>query len=269
MDQKKTTGFYRERARISLNKQWGSMAWITFVAFIIVLIIENVLRDIFSFSSESFGSVALSFILTNTLFFAITYATYYCALRVVRGEKAQVGMLSVVFQKKVYPSMFLLNMIEYIIGILISLIFLLPVLIVAGSATYLAFVFDGNSLTNLFGETTNVFVFGILAVVIFFFAVITFFITLFLGGMFQFAVWSMFDQPNQTLKEVLKTSFALIKGRFGQYLLLQLSFIGWYIVSAFTLGIGLCWVIPYKNVAIASFYEDVKSEQTLAEAKPI
>lgn len=269
MNQKKTTGFYRERARTALSNQWGSMAWITFVAAILVVIIEDVLKKFFQFSSESFGSVVLSFVLENVIFFAITYATYYCALGVIRGEKVQVGMLSIVFQKPMYKSMFLLNIIQYIIGFLVTLVCLLPVLFVAGSATYLAFVFNGNSLSHLLGETPNIFVLGFLAVFILFFMVITFFITLFIDGVFQFAVWSKFDQPNQSVKELLNDAFSLMKGRFGQYLLLQLSFIGWYMLAVVTLFIGLFWVIPYKNVAIASFYENAREERALTEAKSI
>lgn len=269
MDNKRTIGWYKEQSRTALNNQWGSMAWITFVAFIVVVIIEDVLMKILPFSSGSVGNGVVSFILDNALFFAITYATYYCALRVIRGEKAQVGMLSIVFQKTLYLPMFLLNIIEYFIGFLISLIFLLPVLVIAGSTTYLSFVFDGTSLTHWMGESTNIFVLGLLAVVILFFSVITFFITLFIGGVFQFAVWSTFDHPNQSLKGVLKGALSLMKGRVGQYLLLQLSFFGWYILGVFTLGIGLCWVIPYKNVAIASFYENVRAEKALEETKSI
>lgn len=42
--------------------------------------------------------------------------------------------------------------------------------------------------------------------------------------------------------------------------LLDLSFIGWMILSVLTLGIGLLFLQPYMNTARAAFYEDLKAE---------
>jgi uncharacterized membrane protein len=40
----------------------------------------------------------------------------------------------------------------------------------------------------------------------------------------------------------------------------MLSFIGWFVLSVLTLGIGLLWLIPYAQTATAAFYEDVKAD---------
>ena len=56
-----------------------------------------------------------------------------------------------------------------------------------------------------------------------------------------------------------------MKNRFCQYLCLQFSFIGWYIVGFLAIGIGLLWVIPYNYVALASFYQTALEEKGLAE----
>lgn len=40
--------------------------------------------------------------------------------------------------------------------------------------------------------------------------------------------------------------------------MLELSFIGWWIVSALTLGIGGLWVAPYQKVTEANFYLNLK-----------
>jgi len=42
--------------------------------------------------------------------------------------------------------------------------------------------------------------------------------------------------------------------------LLDLSFIGWMILSVLTLGIGLLFLQPYMSTARAAFYEDLKAE---------
>ena len=39
---------------------------------------------------------------------------------------------------------------------------------------------------------------------------------------------------------------------------LEFSFIGWTLLAAiFTFGIGMLWVIPYREAAIAAFYDDL------------
>lgn len=41
---------------------------------------------------------------------------------------------------------------------------------------------------------------------------------------------------------------------------LHLTFIGWFLLSILTLGIGFFWLGPYVQSAQAHFYEDVKAE---------
>jgi uncharacterized membrane protein len=43
--------------------------------------------------------------------------------------------------------------------------------------------------------------------------------------------------------------------------LLSLSFIGWALLCILTLGIGFLWLIPYINVSVAKFYQDIKGEE--------
>lgn len=59
--------------------------------------------------------------------------------------------------------------------------------------------------------------------------------------------------------DALKKSREMMNGYKGNYLLFQLSFIGWYILVPFTLGILLIWLIPYHNIAEVEYYEKLKS----------
>lgn len=56
-------------------------------------------------------------------------------------------------------------------------------------------------------------------------------------------------------------SWKLTKGRVWKLLCLNLSFLGWYILTAFTLGILGIWLIPYYNLAIAETYEQSKENK--------
>ncbi|GHN36655.1 DUF975 family protein [Lactobacillus delbrueckii] len=53
----------------------------------------------------------------------------------------------------------------------------------------------------------------------------------------------------------------LTKGRVWKLLCLNLSFLGWYILTVFTLGILGIWLMPYYNLAIAETYEKSKEDK--------
>ena len=59
-----------------------------------------------------------------------------------------------------------------------------------------------------------------------------------IGGLFQFAAWTKFDYPELSIIQCLKYAWYLLKDRLVKYILLQLSFIGWYILGALALFIG-------------------------------
>lgn len=52
----------------------------------------------------------------------------------------------------------------------------------------------------------------------------------------------------------------MMNGHRMELFLLDLSFIGWYIVGALCLGLGTLWVIPYHQAARTQFYVALCSE---------
>lgn len=77
--------------------------------------------------------------------------------------------------------------------------------------------------------------------------------------MFSQAYYILVDDNSKSVIQCLKESAAMMKGYKFQYFVLLLSFLGWAILGAIPLGIGLLWVIPYMNVTAASFYLKVKN----------
>ncbi|MFD1902253.1 DUF975 family protein [Enterococcus termitis] len=100
-----------------------------------------------------------------------------------------------------------------------------------------------------------------LALLLIIFGFLMILVSVFVSGVFQFAVWVKIDDPSLSVSDAIKYALYLMKGRFGQYLLLQLSFVGWFIIGTLVFGIGLLWVIPYHDVAIASFYDTARNEK--------
>ena len=69
------------------------------------------------------------------------------------------------------------------------------------------------------------------------------------------------DNPEMSGEEAICESMRLMQGHKMQLFLLDLSMIGWLILSFLTLGIGLLFLMPYNYTAHAHFYEDLKAKQ--------
>ena len=67
----------------------------------------------------------------------------------------------------------------------------------------------------------------------------------------------MTENPEISSKEAMEVSMKMMSGNKWRLFCLQLSFIGWYILGAMACGIGIFFVQPYVNAAIAGFYDDV------------
>lgn len=65
------------------------------------------------------------------------------------------------------------------------------------------------------------------------------------------------DDPELGVLAAVKRSAEMMVGRKGKLFVLCLSFIGWHILGALALGIGLLWSMAYMYSAITAFYEDI------------
>ena len=66
--------------------------------------------------------------------------------------------------------------------------------------------------------------------------------------------------PEIKAKEAIALSQKIMDGKKAKLFFLDLSFIGWLILSIFTLGIALIYVIPYMNASRVAFYEEAYIE---------
>ena len=91
---------------------------------------------------------------------------------------------------------------------------------------------------------------------------------------FVLTLYVIHDNPNSTGKEIVEKSQKLMKGNIGKYILLNLSFILWYLLiffAAYTISffylnelliasimqIGLLILTPYVDTSIICFYENL------------
>lgn len=72
------------------------------------------------------------------------------------------------------------------------------------------------------------------------------------------------DEPQLSVVDAMIKSCRMMKGRKWKLFVLEISFIGWILLSILTLFIGLLWVIPYCQASIGAFYLNLKEEQQAA-----
>ncbi len=63
--------------------------------------------------------------------------------------------------------------------------------------------------------------------------------------------------------EAIDKSKKMMDGYKWKYFCLMLRFLGWALLCILTLGIGFLWLIPYIQVTMAKFYDDVKANQVI------
>lgn len=71
---------------------------------------------------------------------------------------------------------------------------------------------------------------------------------------YALAPYLLAENPELTAEEAIEQSKALMLGHKGRLFCLQLSFIGWYLLSALTGGIGWFFLAPYTKAADTAFY---------------
>lgn len=77
---------------------------------------------------------------------------------------------------------------------------------------------------------------------------------------YRMTAYVLHDCPDLKYNGAIERSMSMMKGHKMKLFLLDLSFIGWYILVILTAGIGLLWVYPYHCSAIAAFYRSLVEE---------
>lgn len=74
---------------------------------------------------------------------------------------------------------------------------------------------------------------------------------------YAMAPFILLENPGMRPQEALKESKELMRGHKWELFCLSISFIGWSLLSLFTLGIGNFWLNPYMNASYAAFYRNL------------
>lgn len=235
---------FRERARQSLSGRWGSAVLTTLLASILGADItmgigsnaSSITSSINNTVNNGSGDTSYSDLLASVPITTLTYV--FGALVAIAGL------------------VFIIGIVQYVIGSFVSL----------GLIQYNLDLIDGRdvelgqifSKAPMFGKAfwlrLRMSIFTALWTLLF---IIPGIIKVYAYSMSGFILT---ENPEMTAKEAMNVSQKMMKGNKWRLFCLELSFIGWKILGVLSLGIGMLWVTPYYNAAIAAFYDEISRE---------
>jgi len=72
---------------------------------------------------------------------------------------------------------------------------------------------------------------------------------------YRFALYNLLENPSLTVSQAIAISCVQTNGMKGQLFVLDLSFLGWELLSVATAGIALVFVVPYRVLTDLGYYE--------------
>ncbi|MCI7739386.1 MAG: DUF975 family protein [Clostridiales bacterium] len=75
-----------------------------------------------------------------------------------------------------------------------------------------------------------------------------------------FGYYLLIDDVEMNATDALKKSMQMMKGNYGRYIYMQLSFLGLMILGVLTLYVGFIWIMPYMQMTEIEFYREILGE---------
>ena len=192
------------------------------------------------------GSTVLSRVLAECFLFIISLILSICSagyayllLNFSREKPAGLGDLFYFFKNqpdRVIVAGFVLSLIQLVTSI--------PTIIYSYTAP------EAVTMDDMITRMSHLLLFALLAMILQLLLTLPFTLTYYLFA----------DDSELSGLDALKQSARMMKGHYGQYLLLQLSFVPLLILSPLLLYIPLLWLIPYMEMASVEFYRDLNGE---------
>ena len=236
-----TSSDFRKEARQKLSGKWGKVALIIFLYYVIFFALGFVCGLL------QLSNTPIETIVTLIIEIPLAFGLIISCVKIYNNEDVQAFDFFTLGFQNFSKSWGItlqtaLKMILPIIAIVVSV-----VLIGIGTAGAIT----SSSLSSSDLAISGFSGIGILGVILYFVATIWAVVK---GYLYQLAYIISADETNLSSKEAVQKSEEIMKGNRGKLFVLQLSFIGWSILAAFTFGIGLLWLIPYMQFATIAFY---------------
>lgn len=232
----------RREARESLAGKWGKGVLIVLAQAVILFIISLILRIV---GDNNILSNIVSLILF-LLEVPLSVGLMFSFIKLKRNEE-------------VNPFEFIKLGFEnfgrsWAIYLRILLKMILPIICIVAAIILYSVMLVGSTAGMLFGNA-SIGIGWIITGIAIYVAAIAYAVVI--GLLYALAFNIAYDNPAMSAKDAVNESARLMKGHRGDFFVLNLSFIGWAILSCFTFGIGLLWLIPYMQVSLVCFYDEV------------
>ena len=122
----------------------------------------------------------------------------------------------------------------------------------------LIYIFLGIGFSSVFSATISVVIFVIVLMAVILYKYLSYYLN----------SYAIADDNETEVIEAMKISKTITKGHIGELLLLDLSFIGWGLLSTLTLGIALIWVMPYMELSHFYAYQELVKASDSADVQP-
>ncbi|MCR5607110.1 MAG: DUF975 family protein, partial [Treponema sp.] len=67
------------------------------------------------------------------------------------------------------------------------------------------------------------------------------------------------ENKHISIFKAIKISSIMTQNHKAEIFIMHLSFLGWFIISCFTLGIGFLWTLPYMEMTSCNVYKALKA----------
>lgn len=243
---------FRTEARRKLAGKWGKTALII-LAYFAVFFVINFVEGFFPDSTKGLFSI-INAVIEIPLGFGliITLFKVYNDEEVKSFDFLELGFSN--FKKSW--------------GITLQTVFkmIVPIILVVVAYIILIVGTAGAVTSTMFSSSSASAGFTLLTVVGFILLIASMIWAITKSFYYQLAYLVAVENPDMTSKDAVLKSEELMQGNRAKLFYLQLSFIGWAILSAFTFGIGILWLAPYMQFAVITFYKYVSGNTQKVEA---
>lgn len=82
------------------------------------------------------------------------------------------------------------------------------------------------------------------------------------GYQYAMVPYILAENPDTDYRSALKFSRDMMRGHKLELFILELSFIGWYLLGLLACGVGMLFVMPYQYATTAEYYVELKQNVT-------
>lgn len=220
---------YKKFARIQLKGRWGVPVLITIIIGLITSLFQ-IPELILIFKNNDF----INFVNSDFNDFQTFFNSYQLAVNSVGAGFSR-----------------LFQIIQFIVAVILEVAALNVYLKMSRSPQKISFSLFIESLNN-WGRAT-------LASLWFYLWVSIWQLLFVIPGIIKAIAYSqMFYLINEyqdiSIPKAMNISKIITKGHKGDLFVMYLSFIGWFLLGAFSLGIGFFWIIPYYRMSLVNAY---------------